>query len=323
VPSLTMFENSPTANVRASRSLVVSLAIHGAAVIAIFAAHFSVQAVSVRRESRMQFVSPSLGPLKKHVALRPTPRIKIPFTARLPLPLARRAPALIEPLQPPVIQAPPILPEPILVASVAPPQMPVAPASAFSAAVAANGAPNTKSPVRTGGFGAASAFADPTIRAMQTAAVGFGDATVGTAPVARRSVSYSGFGDTGVAATTPGYRGSVRSGGFGDAVSTAPIATPARPLSAQPAIAALILEKPRPAYTEEARRLQIEGEVQLEVLFGASGEIHILRVIRGLGHGLDENAALAARAIRFVPAKREGRAVDSTALVHIVFQLAS
>ena len=88
-------------------------------------------------------------------------------------------------------------------------------------------------------------------------------------------------------------------------------------------IAAQILEKPRPVYTEEARRLQIEGEVQLEVLFGASGEIHILRVIRGLGHGLDENAAHAARAIRFLPAKREGRAVDSTALVHIIFQLAS
>lgn len=67
----------------------------------------------------------------------------------------------------------------------------------------------------------------------------------------------------------------------------------------------------------------IEGEVQLEVLFGASGEIHILRVVRGLGHGLDENAVHAAKAIRFLPAKRDGRAVDSTATVHIIFQLAS
>lgn len=89
------------------------------------------------------------------------------------------------------------------------------------------------------------------------------------------------------------------------------------------ASAAQILDKPRPAYTEEARRLLIEGEVQLEVLFGASGEIHILRVVRGLGHGLDENAVHAAKAIRFLPAKRDGRAVDSTATVHIIFQLAS
>ena len=90
-----------------------------------------------------------------------------------------------------------------------------------------------------------------------------------------------------------------------------------------PASAAQILDKPRPAYTEEARRLEIEGEVQLEVVFGASGEVHILRVVRGLGHGLDENAVVAAKAIRFLPAKRDGHTVDSTAMVHIIFQLAS
>jgi hypothetical protein len=46
-------------------------------------------------------------------------------------------------------------------------------------------------------------------------------------------------------------------------------------------------------------------------------------VVRGLGHGLDENAVAAAQAIRFRPAARDGAAVDSTALVHIVFQLAN
>ena len=86
--------------------------------------------------------------------------------------------------------------------------------------------------------------------------------------------------------------------------------------------AAEILVKPRPAYTEEARRLRIEGEVLLEVLFEASGEARVLRTIRGLGHGLDENAIAAARAIQFRPAKRGDAAVDSTAVVHIVFQLA-
>ena len=105
-------------------------------------------------------------------------------------------------------------------------------------------------------------------------------------------------------------------------MSSAPSAA-ARSQGPPPVTAAQILEKPRPAYTEEARRLQIEGEVQLEILFGASGEIHILRVLQGLGHGLDENAAQAARTIRFLPAKREGRPVDSTATVHIIFQLAS
>jgi TonB family protein len=110
---------------------------------------------------------------------------------------------------------------------------------------------------------------------------------------------------------------------LGDAVAAAPSAGGPRSQSEPLATTAQILDKPRPAYTEEARRLRIEGEVQLEVLFGASGEIHILRVVHGLGHGLDENAAVAAKATRFLPAKRDGRAVDSTALVHITFQLAS
>jgi len=115
----------------------------------------------------------------------------------------------------------------------------------------------------------------------------------------------------------------VRTSGFADAVAAPAPAVTGTVKSVQPAVPAQILDKPRPAYTEEARRLQIEGEVQLEVLFGASGEIRILRLVQGLGHGLDENAQQAARAIRFVPAKRNGQAVDSTALVHITFQLAS
>lgn len=83
-----------------------------------------------------------------------------------------------------------------------------------------------------------------------------------------------------------------------------------------------ILSKPRPAYTEEARRQRIEGEVLLEILFAASGQVRVLGTVRGLGLGLDENAIAAAEAIRFRPAERAGIPADSTAIVHIVFQLA-
>ena len=83
-----------------------------------------------------------------------------------------------------------------------------------------------------------------------------------------------------------------------------------------------ILSKPKPVYTEEARRLRIEGEVVLEVLFRASTQVCVLRVVRGLGHGLDESAARAATGIRFRPASENGRAVDSVATVKIEFQLA-
>jgi TonB family protein len=84
-----------------------------------------------------------------------------------------------------------------------------------------------------------------------------------------------------------------------------------------------ILYKPKPAYTEEARKLNLEGEVLLEVLFGANGELRINRVVRGLGHGLDEAAVSAANKIKFKPAQHNGSAVDSTAVVHVMFQLAS
>jgi outer membrane biosynthesis protein TonB len=68
--------------------------------------------------------------------------------------------------------------------------------------------------------------------------------------------------------------------------------------------------------------LGIEGEVLVEALFPALGPARVLRLIRGLGHGLDENAEAAAQSIRFRPATRAGQPVDSTAVVHIVFQIA-
>jgi TonB family protein len=80
--------------------------------------------------------------------------------------------------------------------------------------------------------------------------------------------------------------------------------------------------KPQPVYTDEARSLKLEGEVLLEVLFTANGTLHVNRVVRGLGHGLDEAAIAAANKMRFKPALRMGQPVDSTAVVHVLFQIA-
>ena len=79
--------------------------------------------------------------------------------------------------------------------------------------------------------------------------------------------------------------------------------------------------KPRPIYTEEARKLHVEGEVLLEVMFGAAGDIRVQRIVRGLGHGLDESAIRAAENIKFKPAQSNGKAVDFRATVHIEFRL--
>jgi TonB family protein len=117
-------------------------------------------------------------------------------------------------------------------------------------------------------------------------------------------------------------RGEVKAGGFAAAEVNSAAARP-KEVEAPPAVQpVVILEKPNPVYTEEARRLGLEGEVLIQVVFPASGPLRVIRVTKGLGHGLDEAAVRAAQQIRFKPALQQGRAVDFPATVHIVFQLA-
>jgi TonB family protein len=140
------------------------------------------------------------------------------------------------------------------------------------------------------------------------------------------AIQSSGFGSTEVSPAVRDNVHTVSSGGFGDARVAKPLAAQAAAQPArQPAAAVTpveILSKPRPEYTEEARKLRLEGEVVLEMLFAANGQARSLRLVRGLGHGLDESAERAALAITFRPAMRAGMPADSTAVVHILFQLA-
>lgn len=157
---------------------------------------------------------------------------------------------------------------------------------------------------------------------------GYGNGT-GGANGARGVVASAGFGN-GVATGDGSGKvnasrgnGVVRQAGFGDADAAVP--AQARPKVAEAApriVPAEILSKPKPAYTEEARRMRIEGEVLLEVVLEATGHVRVLRVVRGLGHGLDESAVRAAGQISFKPASRDGQPADSTAVLHIIFQLA-
>jgi len=153
---------------------------------------------------------------------------------------------------------------------------------------------------------------------------GSGNGT-GGANGARGVVASTGFGG-GVATGDPhaSQRGVVRQSGFGDNDVPAPPTVQSR-TAAQAAAKitpAEILSKPVPIYTDEARTQRIEGEVLLEVVFEASGKIHVVKVVRGLGHGLDDAAVRAAEQIRFKPALRDGQPSDSTAVLHIIFQLA-
>jgi TonB family protein len=139
-------------------------------------------------------------------------------------------------------------------------------------------------------------------------------------------VAGSGFGDSSAFATGKSGEGprAVQTSGFQSAEVT-PVAAKSAAKAADvppPTEGVALLSKPNPIYTDEARRLGIEGEVLLDVVFLASGQIKVNGVMKGLGHGLDEAAIRAAQQIRFKPAVQEGHAVDFPATVHIVFQIA-
>jgi TonB family protein len=135
-------------------------------------------------------------------------------------------------------------------------------------------------------------------------------------------VASTGFGAGVAAGTTGGPRGSVQTGGFGDEKAAAPqqkqVSSPvsrSKPME--------LLNNPKPQYSTEGRSKKVEGDVVLQVLFTASGEIKVIRVVQSLGYGLDEEAEAAARLIRFNPATVDGQPIDVTANVREKFQLAN
>lgn len=64
----------------------------------------------------------------------------------------------------------------------------------------------------------------------------------------------------------------------------------------------------RPAYNDEARAAAIEGAVRVEITVDETGKVIAVKVLRGLGHGLDEAAVDAAKQMTFEPGTRCGKA---------------
>jgi len=152
---------------------------------------------------------------------------------------------------------------------------------------------------------------------------GYGNGTGGDKGI-RGTVASTGFGN-GIANPPPssGKHGALQNTGFADQTVAAAEAPKKKAVAGEGATTPVdILEKPRPEYTAEGRRLRIEGDVVLEMVFLANGSVQVNRVVSGLGHGLDEAATRAAQQIKFKPARREGQAVDFPARVRIEFRLA-
>ncbi|MFZ0797285.1 MAG: energy transducer TonB [Terriglobales bacterium] len=248
-------------------------------------------------------------------------RKKLPVPEEQAPKVALAAPKELLPDMKPMIPRPPVKTNVFSTGSSATPTMAAAPAKVQTGGFGdPNGVPNRDNHGRPITIAQAGSFDMPS-------GPGYGNGT-GGAHGARGVVASTGFG-SGVATGNSsgpisGSRGAVRQGAFGDADVVA--ASQPKPKSVDPVVKTLPVEityKPRPVYTDEGRQLKIEGEVLLRVVFSANGQIRILRVVRGLGHGLDESAVRAAEKIQFKPAMRDGQPADSEALLHIEFQLAS
>jgi TonB family protein len=271
-----------------------------------------------------QLIFPSkLPPLhKKQRAPHPVAELPRKIEAQLPKP---------EPVKPAVVHmetpAMPAMPS-VPAATVAAPAQP----KVGSFASAKQSIVATKAPalaIKTGGFGDPSGVAvNPNAsRPATIAATGkFENAPgtgQGTASPHAGVVATGGFGSgLGNASKGTGMGGgTVATAGFGGN-GTSSSAAPEPRIQQVHFSPPEVLSEPRPQYTQEARQLRIQGEITLQVRFGIDGKVEVLRVVSGLGHGLDQEAALVAEQIRFKPAVKDGQPTDHITYIHILFQLA-
>ncbi len=82
-----------------------------------------------------------------------------------------------------------------------------------------------------------------------------------------------------------------------------------------------LLREVKANYTDEARRANITGDVELEITIRRDGTVSDVKVLRGLGGGLNERAAAAVRQWRFAPARLKGTPVDVIVEVSVEFTL--
>jgi TonB family protein len=270
------------------------------------------------RPSRMAFVMPATVPVMMPVVAprlpAPPPPRPMPELARVeapkPIPVAPIVPKSVEPAPAPLVAAARPIEKPAI-------QRP--PETGLFERTQAAHTNQAAAAVTTGGFGTAATSPRGAKELGDVTTGGFGSAAASPRGAKELGdVKTAGFG-SGAPAARRVVDGEVLTAGF-DQRASAP--RPAVATATKPADRPVeIVFKPTPEYTDEARSARIEGTVSLELEFTAAGEVRVLRVVRGLGHGLDEAAQRAALRMRFTPAQSDGRAVDSRATVHITFRL--
>lgn len=118
-----------------------------------------------------------------------------------------------------------------------------------------------------------------------------------------------GVGGSGDLGYGPGPGGPPRGGGNGTVIPSRPSKWPE------------LVSKVEPEYSENARKARHQGSVLLAVDIGTDGRPRNIRVVRGIGMGLDEKAIDAVATWRFRPALLNGRPVAAPITVEVNFRL--
>jgi periplasmic protein TonB len=82
-----------------------------------------------------------------------------------------------------------------------------------------------------------------------------------------------------------------------------------------------LLYKVEPEYSEEARKVKLQGEVVLRIEVDPRGIARNISVVQSLGLGLDERAIAAVSRWRFRPGYSGGKPVVTPAMIHVTFRL--
>ena len=328
------------------RSYVTSTVVHGAILLALLLVTVpAIQEVQKRRVEHVTLIAPPPVP-----TYRPKVVPHLSHTVETPRLVVKNEPKpKIEPVKPievkpvtvpkrEIAAAPEIKPTPVRslpdVKTELPAPKPPVQTGLFRNTEQAKGAVVPKE-LKVGGFGdphGVPATADAHPSQLTMAQVGSFDMPQGQGRAggggrgAAGGVRQGSFGSVGDPSGVPGGTGhgpgTVQTGGFGEATAGQASGPVAKVKPTEPATTPVeIISKPKPRYTEEARNLKLEGQVSLEVVFQANGSVRVVRIVHGLGHGLDEAAQEAAMQVRFRPATRGGVPVDSDATIRITFQL--
>jgi len=78
---------------------------------------------------------------------------------------------------------------------------------------------------------------------------------------------------------------------------------------------------PAPPFSEEARKKKIQGVISLSLTVTVAGTARDVRVVKGLGYGLDEKAVETVSGWKFEPALKDGKPIEKEINIEVNFHL--